>query len=46
MITLTALYFGASGYEVIFGSKYFGALYTCYGVANILLMIVAMKVGK
>ncbi len=43
MVLNTVITFGASVYEFYKGDKYFGMLYMCYGLSNILLMIISSK---
>lgn len=43
---LTAVQLCAAAYELIKGNRYLAALYVCYGVANILLMIIGARVNK
>lgn len=44
MVLLSIVQFAAMIHEAIYGSKYVAGLYLCYSVANVILMIIAMKV--
>lgn len=46
MVLLALVQLAAMGHEFMYGSKYVGALYFCYSVANILLLIIASKINN
>lgn len=46
MVLLSIVQLAAMWYEFVKGNKYVALLYLCYSIANILLIIIAMKVKE